>query len=200
MFSNAIVFNNGGSPSISGWTINTTSPVQMAAMFATASQFNQPIGSWDVSKVTFMNQMFYGSTNFNQPLSGWNVSSVTTMSQMFAINAYFNQPIGNWNVSNVTNMQEMFYGSPAFNQDIGNWNISGVTSFTDFMTFKTPLTFSTTNLDSIYNGWSTKTPQTGLTINFGSAKYTSLSSAGKSILTGSTGSGGYAWTITDGGI
>jgi surface protein len=42
-------------------------------------------------------------------------------------------------------MQEMFYGSPAFNQDIGNWNISGVTNFTDFMTFKSPATFSTTN-------------------------------------------------------
>jgi surface protein len=174
MFSNAIVFNNGGSPSISGWTINTTSGVTMAAMFATAGQFNQPIGSWDVSRVTTMSQMFYQATLFNQPLSGWNVSNVTLMFQMFQ--------------------------STPFNQDIGNWNISGVTSFADFMAGKTPLTLSTTNLDSIYNGWSTKTPQTGLTINFGSAKHTSLSSAGKAILTGSTGSGGYEWTITDGGI
>jgi hypothetical protein len=65
---------------------------------------------------------------------------------------------------------------------------------------KTPATFSTTNLDSIYNGWSTKNPKTGVTINFGSANYTSTGSSGKAILTGSTGSGGYAWTITDGGI
>ena len=97
-------------------------------------------------------------------------------------------------------MGQMFGFTSIFNQDIGNWNISGVTFFNLFMDQKTPLTFSTTNLDSIYNGWSTKTPQTGLTINFGSAKHTSLSSAGKTILTGSTGSGGYAWTITDGGI
>ena len=68
------------------------------------------------------------------------------------------------------------------------------------MDSKTPLTFSTTNLDAIYNGWSTKNPKTGVTISFGSAKYTSASSAGKAILTGSTGSGGYGWTITDGGI
>jgi surface protein len=200
MFSSANNFNNGGSPLISGWTINTTSGVTMLAMFADADQFNQPIGGWNVSKVTNMSQMFYGNNVFNQPLSGWNVSGVTIMSQMFGVNPSFNQPIGNWDVSKVTNMQEMFYNNTGFNQDIGNWNISGVTNFTDFMTFKTPLTFSTTNLNSIYNGWSTKTPQTGLTINFGSAKYTSASSAGKAILTGSTGSGGYGWTITDGGI
>jgi hypothetical protein len=65
---------------------------------------------------------------------------------------------------------------------------------------KTPATFSTTNLDSIYNGWSTKNPKTGITINFGTANYTtSGGQAGKDILTGSTGSGGYGWTITDGG-
>ena len=175
MFSSANNFNNGGSPSISGWTINTISGVTMSAMFSYPSSFNQPIGSWNVSKVTNMTQMFYGNNAFNQPLSGWNVSSVTIMSQMFGFTS-------------------------VFNQDIGNWNISGVTNFSSFMDSKTPITFSTTNLDSIYNGWPTKTPQTGLTINFGSAKYTSASSAGKAILTGSTGSGGYGWTITDGGI
>jgi hypothetical protein len=93
----------------------------------------------------------------------------------------------------------MFQNS-VFNQDIGNWNISGVTDFTNFMDGKTPSTFSTTNLNSIYNGWSTKTPQTGLTINFGTSNYTiSGGQAGKDILTGSTMSGGYGWTITDGG-
>jgi hypothetical protein len=87
-----------------------------------------------------------------------------------------------------------------FNQNIGNWNISNVTNFTNFMSGKTSSTFSTTNLDSIYNGWSTKNPKTGITINFGTANYTiSGGSAGRAILTGSTMSGGYGWTIIDGG-
>jgi surface protein len=208
MFSNALRFNNGGSPSISGWTINTTSGVTMSGMFATANQFNQPIGSWNVSKVTNMAQMFYICPLFNQPLSTWErvspdfstLANVTSMAGMFLGNINFNQPIGNWNVSNVITFESMFRGNPIFNQDIGNWNISGSTNFNLFMDGKTPLTFSATNLDSIYNGWSTKTPKTGITINFGSANYTiSGGQAGKDILTGSTMSGGYGWTIIDGG-
>jgi len=96
-------------------------------------------------------------------------------------------------------MTSMFPNS-FFNQNIGNWNISGVTNFTNFMFGKTPLTLSTTNLDAIYSGWSTKNPRTGRNISFGTANYTiSGGQAGKNILTGSTISGGYGWTITDGG-
>jgi surface protein len=170
MFNNASSFNNGGSPSISGWT--TSSVTDMNFMF-NSSLFNQNIGNWDVGNVTNMGGMFQATP--------------------------FNQDIGNWNVSNVTSMSAMFLSSP-FNQDIGNWNISGVTGFFFFMNDKTPSTFSTTNLDSIYNGWSTKNPKPNLNINFGTAKYTSAGQAGKDVLTGSTMSGGYGWTITDGGI
>jgi hypothetical protein len=92
-------------------------------------------------------------------------------------------------------MDNMFNGAVAFNQDIGNWNISGVTVINNFMQGKTPLTFSTTNLDAIYDGWSTKNPKPNLSISFGTAKYTSASSAGRAVLTGT-----YGWTITDGGI
>ena len=199
MFSSSS-FNNEGSPSISGWT--TSNVLSMANMFLIAS-FNQPIGSWDTSKVTNMQQMFAGAV-FNQNIGNWDLSKNTFTLAMFSNNTSFNNggssSINNWNVSGVTNMSQMFANATSFNQPIGSWNVSNVTSFDLFMVNKTNLNYSSTNLNLIYNGWSTKNPKTGLTINFGSIKYTSEGSAGKAILTGSTLSGGYGWTITDGGI
>jgi surface protein len=67
--------------------------------------FNQPIGSWNVGNVKFMDSMFEGANAFNQPLSCWNVGNVQNMSKMFLCG--FNQNIGSWNVGNVTNMTNM---------------------------------------------------------------------------------------------
>jgi hypothetical protein len=60
------------------------------------------------------------------------------------------------------------------------------------MSNKTPATFSTTNLDAIYNGW--VTVQTSINISFGTAKYSAAGVAGRNYLTGTK-----LWTITDGG-
>ena len=43
----------------------------MSGMFREARAFNQPIGEWDVSKVTYMNSMFYEASAFNQPIGAW---------------------------------------------------------------------------------------------------------------------------------
>ena len=77
----------------------------------------------------------YGSSDFNQPIGDWNVSSVTDMNGMF-YNTYddpqntgaFNQPIGDWDVSSVTNMDFMFEGAYYFNQDISNWCVTNIPS------------------------------------------------------------------------
>lgn len=167
-FNGCSSFNNGGSPMISGWT--TSNVTDMSDMFG-VTPFNQPIGSWDVSNVIKMDYMFSNTTSFNQPLSGWNVSNVTDMTYMFQL-------------------------ATSFNQDIGMWDVSNVADFTDFMIGKTNLDYSTTNLDSIYNGWSSlPTLQSSINISFGTIKYSAGGSAGKAILQGT-----YGWTITDGGI
>ena len=60
-----------------------------------------PIGDWDVSRVTNMDDMFYRCESFNEPLNNWNVSNVTSMDNMFYKCNSFNQPLDKWNVSNV---------------------------------------------------------------------------------------------------
>ena len=190
-FYRAGVFNNGSSDTIKNW--NTGSATTMESMFYQTS-FNQPITGWNVSNVTNMVQMFQ-QTPFNYNINSWNVSKVTTMGSMFYSNTSFNQPLNNWSTSAVTDMSYMFYGATAFNQDIGNWNVSNVSNFTQFMGSKTNLTFSSSNLDSIYNGWSSRPVQPNVSISFGSAKYTAASAAGRTILTSSPNN----WTIIDGG-
>jgi len=103
---------------------------------------------------------------------------------MFSNATSFNQPLSGWNVSLVTNMGSMFSNATSFNQNIGNWNIGYVSSFLNFMSTKTPSTFSASNLDAIYNGWSNLTfINSFLSISFGTANYTtSVSVEGRGLL------------------
>ena len=185
-----------------------TSPIfekvdgNFSSSFRYCSNFNSDIGYLGTSKVTNMSNMFQFNTNFNNggspSISGWTINTTNNVSMywMFRATAPFNQPIGSWNVSKVTNMESMFHGASSFNQNIGSWNVSGVTTFTNFMQDKTFSDYSTTNLDAIYNGWSTlPSVQSNRNITFNTIKYTAGGSAGRAILSGT-----YLWTITDGGI
>ena len=107
---------------IGSWDVSNVT--DMILMFC-YTPFNQPIGDWDVSSVTIMTQMF-AFTPFNQPIGDWDVSSVTDMKGMFGFTP-FNQPIGDWDVSSVTDMRGMFKRADTFNQPIGNWDVSNVT-------------------------------------------------------------------------
>jgi len=195
MFSLATAFNNGDNTEINNWVLNTLNPVIMEYMFNNTPTFNQPIGNWNTSSVTNMNGMFSFSS-FNQNIGSWDVSNVTNFQDMFTSATKFNQNIGSWNVSSATNMLQMFRRALSFNQNIGSWNVSNVTSFTNFMFGISSASFSAANLDAIYNGWSSRPVQANINVNFGTAKYSSASSAARALLTGSPNN----WVITDGGV
>lgn len=184
MFGGATNFNeNIGNWDTSNVTLMGAVGFSNAGTFITCSKFNQYIGGWEVGKVTCINGLFSGATVFNQDLSLWNLSSCTAMQSVFSNAIAFNQPIGTWNVSNVTIMSGMFNNATAFDQNIGSWNVGKVTDFTNFMAGKTPATFSTSNLDAIYNGWISNLLKLSLSISFGTAKYTAASTEGKALLT-----------------
>ena len=108
--------------------------------------FNQPIGAWDVSRITSMRLMF-GCTasanagdigaDFNQPINTWDVRAVQNFegfmghlaSPGISSNSHaFNQPLNLWNTTAATNMTRMFALAREFNQDISAWNTANVTT------------------------------------------------------------------------
>ena len=138
-------YNLGSSGNMNGW--DTSEVTSMSLMFSQATNFNQPVGNWDVSSVKYMSYMF-SSTSFNQPIDNWNVSSVTDMDYMF-YDSSFNQPLGSWDVSGVSDMSYMFYGS-SINQPLGSWDIS-TADLIDHML--DGVTMSVQNYDDILIGW-----------------------------------------------
>ena len=120
---------------IGSWDVSNVT--NMSRTFQGATNFNQDIGSWDVSNVLIFRNTFTMATNFNQDISSWDVSNATNMSDMFLGATNFNQDIGSWNVGNVTNMRGMFQGATNFNQDIGSWDVSNVLIFRNTFTMAT---------------------------------------------------------------
>jgi surface protein len=162
MFINATNFNNGGSADINNWTIRTTGSVSMLDMFRSAANFNQPIGSWNVSTVTNMSSMFQSATNFNQNIGSWNTAAVTNMSSMFRFAGAFNQPVGSWNTAAVTNMSSMFNNATNFNQDLGSWN----TILVDNMSF---MFQSATSFNQNIGSWNLRLASVNMNTMFNSA-------------------------------
>jgi surface protein len=139
---NAVVFNNGGSPSIGNW--NTSKVTTMLQMFVNNKAFNQNVGSWDVSNVTNMSAMFG--------------MYLTTASPWQILSGSFNNggspSIGNWNTSNVTIMTDVFGGQLAFNQDLSNWDVRKVTNFSRMFSIFNPTPTFTSSLFTFNNSGS----------------------------------------------
>ena len=137
MFEDTNNFNGDG---LVTW--DTSNVTNITRAFSGAKVFNQPIGNWNVSNVTMMEDVFGGSA-FNQPLNNWDVTSVISMRRMFADTWSFDQPLDKWDMSNVQNLFGMFYNASAFNQPLNTWDVSAVTTmhgmFQQTSTFNQPL-------------------------------------------------------------
>lgn len=59
----------------------------MDRMFASATNFNQPLDSWNTEF------MFTDAESFNRSVSGWNMGKVGRMSFMFQDATAFDQPL-----------------------------------------------------------------------------------------------------------
>ena len=62
-------------------------------MFSRATNFNAPIGNWDMTSAEFMEGMFEAAVSFNQNVSAWDVSSAISVERMFANAAELDQSI-----------------------------------------------------------------------------------------------------------
>jgi surface protein len=125
---NGMFYKSNFNEPIGDWDVSNVT--NMTRMFFFAHQFSQPIGDWNVGKVTDMSEMFQDARVFNQPIGDWNVSNVRNMSFMFDGASFFNQPLNGWDVSNVTDTSYMFHRAFNFNQPIGDWNVGKVTNMT----------------------------------------------------------------------
>jgi hypothetical protein len=76
-------------------------------MFHKAYTFNQPLNSWDVSRVNDMTDMF-SHMSFNQDISNWLVANVSSMDYMFVENSAFSQNLSDWCVDVFANEPEGF--------------------------------------------------------------------------------------------
>lgn len=159
------------------------------------------VTNWNTANVTIMANMFDTCSGLSTiPVGSWNTSKVTNMASMFrSCGALTSLNVTNWNTSLVTTMADMFSGCTVLGTvDISPWNIGSLVSATNFMT-NANTALNTSEYDQTLIAWASGTqgtPKTGVTITFGTVKYTAGGAAQTARNTLTT---TYTWTINDGG-
>ena len=93
----------------------------------------------------------------------------------------------------------------SFNSDIKQWDLSKVTNAAQFMGIsggRSARFLPNSRYDDILNAFANETHNTtptNLTIHFGNSRYTPAGASAKTLLTNPVNSGGFGWTIIDGG-
>jgi uncharacterized delta-60 repeat protein len=119
MFWNAFRFNNGNSDGIKNWNTSNVESVQQ--MFARNHDSNPYSQQYLTDNFGTSSYISLSDTDFNQPIGNWNVSKVVNMSRLFSSNSFgnrnvaFNQNLSNWDVSRVTAFDTAFASANNFN-------------------------------------------------------------------------------------
>ena len=188
------------------WSWNTSTITNMGSAFSDTENFNQNIGSWDVSNVVFAGGLFNNATAFNNggsdSIKNWNTGKMTAMNAMFQNAVKFNQPIGSWDVSKAELMSEMFNGARAFNQSLAGWRLDSLVSTTGLpnsywsgaprMLDNSGLSMK--NYDAILISWNARSTNSPLILGAAGLKYCAADAARANLIK-STINGGHGWTI-----
>jgi len=143
---------------------------------------------------TSFERSFYGCSNMTEFNVGTaDTSNITNTVAMFRECSSLNLlDLNNFNTSSVTNMYSMFNDCSSLTSlDISNFNIENVVNFGSFMN---GTTIQTSDYDAILNNFASQDAVNGLTIDFGSAKYSSAGADARQSLIDDD-----SWIILDGG-
>jgi hypothetical protein len=100
----------------------------MSSVFSDRKNFNESIGSWDVSYVRNRRCTFFDAKNSNQDidLGMFHMSQIWIRCFMVRNPLTNTLEIGMYILSGVTTMKDRFDGASVFNEHIGSWNVSSV--------------------------------------------------------------------------
>ena len=179
----------------------------MPGVFQNANQFNQNIGSWDVSRVTDTAAMLNGASAFNNgssdSIANWNTSNLVIANDMFRKAASFNQPIGSWDMKKVQFLVRFLSDATSFNQSLAAWRLdslvilpgkplSGAAAALDHTAI------SRQNYDAILIAWNAQNLKSPMSLGAAGLKFCAAASARANILK-PVADGGHGWVITSDG-
>lgn len=104
---------------LSSW--NVARVTDLAAAFSLAEAFDQDLNDWDVTNVQTTRFLFRNALSFNRPLDQWQLGNLTDAPLMFTNAAKFNQDVSSWELSSAENLSYMFVNATSFNQNLCTW-------------------------------------------------------------------------------